>query len=134
MARERQRRPSSFTLAEWQITVGTRAGEHGAVMAERPGRQSDLDVGANGPSAVATLLECTTRMGALLKLAHKTADHVAAAVSANANVVRPPGQLLRSPTWDRGGGIGQLRGGPKLNPMTSSHLSRLEAADRSGSR
>jgi IS30 family transposase len=99
-----RRRPRSRAKRGGTISNMVMISERPAEVADRavPGHwEGDLVIGANGHSAVGTLVERTSRYMLLL---HLPDDHGAEAVDAAMRraIAKLPGELFRTITWDQG--------------------------------
>ena len=102
--RQPRRQPRSrASTASYGIKDMINISQRPAAAADRhPGHwEGDLVLGANGKTAVATLVERSTRFGLIVKVDSKHAVHVAARIGATMN--RLPKVLAQSLTWDQGG-------------------------------
>jgi transposase, IS30 family len=101
--RTRRKPRGRKSVAGSKITGMVNISERPAEAADRavPGHwEGDLVVGAGGKSAVATVVERSTRFGMIIKLESKNAEHVAARIAEHLTTL--PEFFVRSLTWDQG--------------------------------
>lgn len=97
--RKPQHRPATGAKIGEMVNISLRPAE--AADRAVPGHwEGDLIIGAGNRSAVASLVERSTRMGMLIKLDSQQAAHVADKISQH--IICLPDQLTRSLTWDQG--------------------------------